>query len=131
MPIALGKRFGEVKRPGCSRPPHCEELLRQSAPAFLRGLDCFASLAMTWRGCSLRASVVDRRWLVWAGVARDPQAPILVGDVDIAAGVDEDVLGLVHDILRQGTGIPGGLRRNEPAGLDRHDGGLNVEDPPP
>ncbi len=55
-----------------------------------------------------------RSGLDFAGLAEDEEAPLFVGEVDVAARVDEDFFGLL-DELRFGhdADAVGGLRRDE------------------
>src|ERR1043165_135031 len=62
-------------------------------------------------------SPVRRRGLIGTGIAQDPHPPVLVGDVDVAARIDQYVLGLCHHVLWQRTGICDRIGWDEPAGL--------------
>src|SRR5215813_9477939 len=44
---------------------------------------------------------ISRGGLIRAGVAQDPKTPLLIGHVDVTAGVDEYILGLGHKVARQ------------------------------
>jgi hypothetical protein len=48
------------------------------------------------------AAGLSVRWgrLIWAGVAQDPKAPLLVGHVDITARIDEHVFRLGDQVSR-------------------------------
>ena len=59
--------------------------------------------------------IIRRGWLIRAGVAQDPKTPLLVGHVDVTAGIDEHVFRLGHEIARQRPGALARLRRDEPS----------------
>src|SRR3989442_5877866 len=54
-----------------------------------------------------------------AGVLTDPQALVLLGEVDVAAGVDQHVLALHDQLLGQGSVSPRGIGGNEVSDLAR------------
>src|SRR4029077_16801439 len=65
-----------------------------------------------------------------ASVLKDKQSPLFIGDVDVAAGVDEHVFGLAHQlIVRGGHAADGGSGWYEPSGLLRQARVLDVIDP--
>src|SRR5207344_387987 len=67
--------------------------------------------------CMQRLSV---RWgrLIRTGVAQDPKAPLLVGHVDITAGIDEQVFSLGNEVSGQRPCALAWRRRNEPPAFE-------------
>ena len=74
---------------------------------------------------------VRRGGLIWAGIAQDPKAPLLVGHVDITARIDEHVLRLGDQVSREGPCPLAWLRRDEPAAFHWQQWILDVIDPQP
>src|SRR6266704_6950863 len=70
---------------------------------------CYA----TWPAACLRAASPR------SGIPQDPQALVLLGQVDVAARVDQDVLALRDEFLRQRAVAFCRIGRQEPADLAR------------
>src|SRR6266571_6763916 len=70
---------------------------------------CYA----TWPASALRAASPR------SGIPQDPQALVLLGQVDGAARVDQDVLALRDELLRQRAVALHRVGRQEPADLAR------------
>src|SRR5258708_33209551 len=64
----------------------------------------------------------------WSGVPQDPQALVLLGQVDDAARIDEDVLALGDELLRQRAVALYRVGRQEPADLARLTRVCDVDD---
>src|SRR5258708_34106375 len=88
------------------------------------------------RGGSWRAPERDRESCVvgvlapspWSGVPQDPQALVLLGQVDGAARIDQDVLALGDELLRQRAVALYRVGRQEPADLARLTRVCDVDD---
>jgi hypothetical protein len=73
-----------------------------------------------------------RRGLTGARIAKDEQAPVLVGDVDVASGVDQHILRLAYELIVRERAVPlGWSRGDEPSDFLRQPGILDVEDSQP
>src|SRR4029077_948762 len=77
----------------------------REAPREASAAPCFQRISMQ------RLSV---RWgrLIRTGVAQDPKAPLLVGHVDITAGIDEHVFSLGNEVSGQRPCALAWRRRN-------------------
>ncbi len=63
-----------------------------------------------------------------SGVLQDPQALVLLGEVDVAAGVDQHVLTLHDQLLGQRSVPPRGIGGNEVSDLARQARVRDVDD---
>src|SRR5205809_7697051 len=79
---------------------------------------CYA----TWPAACLRAASPR------SGIPQDPQALVLLGQVDGAARVDQDILALRDELLRQRTVALRRIGRQEPADLARRSRVGDVDD---
>src|ERR1700730_17088940 len=72
--------------------------------------------------------LLGRRWgLARAGIAKYPESPLFVSDVDISARVHQNVLRLRHELRGNRTETLSGSGRNKPARFLWHSRILDVE----
>jgi hypothetical protein len=97
-PAALAARA--APQPTLLRPRRRGDRVKEGARATLRSTSLTRHALRDISSSASSLSSIRRGGLIRAGVAQDPETPLLVGHVDVAARVDEHVLRLGHKIAR-------------------------------